>query len=343
MSANPANPANVVPMIVPDDVDFKRYMRESEHRAKVRPAANWRSALERLCDEPHRVTGAKLPWSCTHDNVRFRPGEVTLWAGENGSGKSQLLGFVTLALAAQNERTCIASFEMAPIATLSRMLRQAATTDKPSREFAGRFASWTTGRLWIYDHRGRVLPQQLYAVLRYCADQLQMRHVIIDSLMKCVGGEDDYNGQKDFVHALTVLAADLQMHIHLVHHVRKGDDDREDKPRGKNAIKGSGSIVDQVDQAIIVWRNRPKERAVQQALHRGKDVDVETAKKPDTLLLVEKNRHGEWEGRVPLWYLPESLQYVAAPFGRPIELVGMLDAPEPSVGELIAGDDEVEA
>lgn len=316
---------NAPAIIERDSIDFPRYMRESEHRVKIRPVGAYRGALERLCEEPQRVTGAKLPWSRTHDNVRFRPGETSLWAGENGSGKSMLLGFAGMAFAAQDERVCFASFEMKPLASLARMLRQAATTEKPSREFAGRFCQWLDGRAWFYDHQGRVSPEELYAVIRYCADKLQIRHFIVDNLMKVVRGEDDYNGQKDFVHMLTVLAADLNMHIHLVHHVRKGDDDRTDeKPRGKSAIKGTGAIVDQVDQAFIVWRNRPKERAIQLLEQKGQDVDAETLEKPDCLLLVEKNRHGEWEGRVPLWFLKDSLQYVASSHSKPIALAGGL-------------------
>jgi twinkle protein len=35
--------------------------------------------------------GAKLPWTRTHTYLRFRPGEVTVWGGINGHGKSLLL------------------------------------------------------------------------------------------------------------------------------------------------------------------------------------------------------------------------------------------------------------
>lgn len=308
--------------ITPDDINFDDYMADNEHRAKVLPATSWRTDLEDACDTPHRVTGATLPWPNTHDHVRFRLGETTIWAGENGSGKSQLLGMVQLAIAAQNERSCTASFEMKPLATLQRQMRQAATCSNPTRQFAGQFANWLRGRVWIYDHQGQIDPLRLFAVIRYCADKLKIKHMIIDSMMKCVRGEDDYNGQKNFVDMLTVLARDLKMHIHLIHHVRKSDDDS--RPQGKNAIKGSGAITDQVDQVMIVWRNRPKERAVAQLLQRGVEVDEETANKPDSLLMVEKNRHGEWEGRIPLWFHRDSLQYVAYSHARPINLMGGL-------------------
>lgn len=113
-------------ILSPTTQDFTAYMAENEPRARVHPAGTWADDLMRLAEQPVRVTGAMLPWSSTHDNVRFREGEVTLWAGINGSGKSQVTGNVALGFCAQEERTCIASFEMVPLRTLGRMQRQAA-------------------------------------------------------------------------------------------------------------------------------------------------------------------------------------------------------------------------
>ncbi|WP_258005618.1 DnaB-like helicase C-terminal domain-containing protein [Castellaniella caeni] len=268
------------------------------------------------------ITGAKLPWSRTHDNVRFRPGEVTLWPGINGSGKSQLLGQVVLGFCAQQEPTCIASFEMLPIRTLERMRRQASMCESPARTFTERFMRFLDGRLWIYDQHGQVDPRMVYAVIRYCARILKIKHMVIDSLMKCVRGEDDYNGQKDFVNMLTTLAKEENLHIHLVHHIRKGDN--EDKPPTKWDVKGSGSIADQVDQLMIVWRNKAKERAIAAAAATGKQLDDETRDKPDAMICVEKNRNGEWEGRIPLWYHRESLQYTGDSRCKPLNFLGSL-------------------
>ena len=37
----------------------------------------------------HAQIGADLPWSKTHGNIKLRPGEVSVWAGVNGHGKSR--------------------------------------------------------------------------------------------------------------------------------------------------------------------------------------------------------------------------------------------------------------
>jgi twinkle protein len=157
-------------------------------------------------------------------------------------------------------------------------------------------------------------------VIRYCADKLKVKHFVVDSLMKCVRGEDDYNGQKDFVDTLTSLARDLNIHIHLVHHVRKGES--EDRPPGKMDAKGSGAIADQVDQVITVWRNKKKEREVEQMRRAGGTIDDVTRAKPDSMLICDKNRHGEWEGSVALWFHPHSLQYTGDKRCQPVDMIG---------------------
>lgn len=306
-----------------NDADFAAYYAESEPAAKVHSASTWAEQLAALSDNPNQITGAKLPWSRTHDHVRFRSGEVTLWAGINGSGKSQLLGNVVLGFAAQQERSCIASFEMTPLSTLARMRRQGAMCEAPARQFTDRFMRLLDGRMWLYDQQGQVDPRMLYAVIRYCARNLKIQHMVVDSLMKCIRGEDDRNGEKDFVNMLCTLAKEEGIHIHLVHHVRKGEN--EDKPPTKWDVKGSGSIVDQVDQLMIVWRNKAKERAIAAAAATGKQLDDDARDKPDALLCCEKNRNGEWEGRIPLWYHRESLQYTGDARCKPLNFLGSLE------------------
>lgn len=309
-------------IITPEKFDFARYMLETEPKAKVLNAEAWRGQLVDEVRNGRQIKGAMLPWGKTQDNIRFRGGEVTLWQGINGHGKSQLLGMACLGFARQDERVCIASFEMKPVSTLKRCLRQVAMNDQPTELMVNRMMDWMKTRFWLYDQQGTVTPQMIFAVIRYCADQLKIKHIVIDSLMKCVRGEADYDGQKDFVDHLCTLARDLDVHIHLVHHVRKGEN--EETPPGKFDAKGSGAISDQVDQVLTVWRNKKKEKQIGICRGTGKAIDPEVANAPDALMICDKNRHGEWEGRVALWYHGPSLQYTETSNCEPIDLMGML-------------------
>lgn len=302
-------------MKVFNETNFEQYMAESEPVVKVLPASAWRDEVNDLLENGINLTGATLPWSKTHDIIRFRLGEVTLWQGINGHGKSLMLGQACLWFMKQGEGVCIASFEMKPQATYLRMCRQAAMCEVPSKEFSDRLFDWSEDKFFIYDHLGSVQADRVYAAIKYCAIDLGLKHFVIDNLMKCVKNEDDYSGQKALVDRCCALARELNIHVHLVHHVRKGQS--EDDVPNKFDSRGSGTITDQVDQILTVWRNKAK----QLALVRDPD-DEDIKSKPDALLVCDKNRHGDWEGRITLWYHSPSQQYTPDSRCWPLELLG---------------------
>jgi twinkle protein len=303
-------------ILAPDEIDFSAYLKETEARQRVRPAAEYIRELTDQLGRPIKVKGQPLPWLKTRGYFRFRPGEVTLWAGVNGHGKSLMSGFVSLDLMAMGQKVCIASFEMKPHSTLKRMIRQWCgypsddefSTDPEAtaamRDLYEQFGILADSRLWFYDQQGTVSSNQMIAVARYCAKELGIQHLFIDSLMKCVRGTDDYNAQKNFVDELTAIARDHDMHIHLVHHIRKLEN--EMKRPDKTDVKGAGEITDQVDNVLLVWRNKAEGNA-------KKDAD------PDALLICCKQRHGEWEGGINLWFDRDSQQYTETKGGSTID------------------------
>lgn len=307
--------------VIPDTIDFSAYERETEESAKVRPAGDFLTAMIADIGRPEaKEPCAYLPWVKTHNLFAFRQGETTLWAGVNGHGKSAVTGMVSTSLIAQAERVCIASFEMKPRKTLQRMVKQfLGVDDQPTgsfeldtvREIYDQFRILCDKKLWIYDQQGTVSPERIISVTRYCFKELGIQHMFIDSLMKCVKGEDDYNGQKALLDELTAIARDYQAHVHIVHHLRKSG--KETDQPDKNDVKGSGSIADQVDNILLVWRNKGKE------LDRmaGKLVSSED---PDTVIFCRKQRNGTgWEGPIKLYFDQPSMQYTGEP-GREIDM-----------------------
>ena len=309
-------------MIFADEIYVPAYEQQIDEQQTVKPGGLWIQELMDRIKSPLKPVQAVMPWRKTHSMVQFRPGEVTVWGGANGNGKSLVTGQVGLSLCAQGEKVCIASFEMKPAKTLERMGRQFSGFNPNDPAFAGsdaatqelldvyrQFKEWTDGRLWLYDQQGTVTTRQVCAVVRYCAKERGITNFCVDSLMKCVSGEDDYNGQKQFVDELTSIARDNGIHVHLVHHIRKPTDESH-KPT-KYDYKGSGAITDQVDNVISVWRNKAKEKK------RDEDKQVDE-KEPDALLICDKQRNGEWEGSIGLWFDRASLQYVGGPGDDPL-------------------------
>lgn len=287
--------------MIRDNIDFSMYMASTEAAHKLIPAGAYAEEVADYLEHGLALTGAKLPWRKTRSLIRFRPGEVTLWSGMNGHGKSLALGQAAAGFVCQRERVCIASFEMRPVVTLARMTRQTAGSRQPEREMVlGLHEIWSDW-LWLYDQQGQVTGERILAVMRYAAQELGIKHFVLDSLMKCGMAEDDYTAQKLFIDALCTIARDTGMHIHIVAHSRKARD--ETQAPGKMDVKGSGSITDQVDNVVIWWRNKAKEAAAQ-ACEPTDDT------KPDALMVIDKQRNGEFEGKVGFWFDPESMQYL---------------------------------
>lgn len=304
--------SNVSRLILPQGIDFAKYYRESEPKVKVLPATAF---LTEVLDDlrPEAESGLPtLPWESVGRKFQMRPGEVSLWAGVNGHGKSYITGQVMVSLCAQGQKVGIASFEMRPRKTLGRMLRQAAQAASVTTQFAHKFIDWLGGKMWLYDHQGSVHQDSLYGAIKYMAVDLGIKHVLIDSLMKCVKGEDDYNAQKNFIDTLCALALDLDIHIHVVHHIRKLIS--EFAVPNKFDVKGTGSITDQVDNVMVVWRNKKKESDFNDGL-------VVDSTEPDAMVVCDKQRNGDWEGKIKLWVIRGPWQFVDNNELRPIDLM----------------------
>lgn len=304
--------------LIPDSMDFSKYLQEPQEAARIKPASSWRDAVvDSFYGEGKK--GAYFPWSKTHGNLHIRPGELSIWSGYNYSGKSLLLNQVMLGLMAQGEKVCIASFEMKPEKTLDRMSVQASTTRRPAIDFIDKFMKWTDGKLWIYDQTGVTNPKQVLAVARYCSQELGITHIVIDSLMKCGIKTDDYTAQSRFVAELCAHAMDTGMHVHLVAHLKKSESASNQMDR--YGVKGAGEIIDQADNIYILWRNTKKEEEADQV-----NQDKKVMSLPDAILTCDKNRHGNWDGKIKLWYDPDSMQFTGYENARAIDFIDNFEA-----------------
>lgn len=309
--------------ILRDNFDFDQYFVNEQARvdpAKVKPASAW---LDQVIDRFH---GAAKPtsWeSLGFEKMRglfdFRPGETTLWTGVNGHGKTTFLSNVMLNVMHGGGKVCLASLEMPPSTSMAKMSRQAAAVATPSEMYLRNFHRWTDGRLWIYDHVGKVAPGRMLAVATYVRKELQIEHMVIDSLMKCGIGTDDYTGQKDFVDGLCAIGRDTGLHTHLVAHMRKGE--TEHKPADKFDVKGAGEITDLVDNLVIVWKDQRKHELIEEAMRKPEEdrerLLADLHKRPDAIVRIAKQRHFEFEGKFLFWFHKDSQLYLEGSYEKP--------------------------
>lgn len=272
----------------------------------------------RLAYPDGEIPGVHLPWEKANGSFLFRPGELTILAGRNNTGKSQMAGQLTLEAMRQGERACVASMEFSPERLLLRMAIQAAALRQPSEEFIRAIHRWYESKLWVMNATGTAKASRVIDVFGYAAARYGVRWFVIDNLAKCGFGEDDYNGQKGFVDKLGDFARDTNSHVILIHHLRKGDDDHR-MPTNSD-IKGSGGIGDMADNVLLMWRNRKKEEAIRIADESGGPKDANEfatiTAQPDAFLIVDKARNGDESPTLRLWYSRECYRYVEGSGGK---------------------------
>lgn len=300
---------------IDDTINFDAYFAEQEiDSAKIKPASSWATEV---IDNFYGDTSAKnwtpMGYEKMAGKFDLRPGELTLWTGVNGHGKTTLLSNIMLKVMQRGQKVCIVSPEMKPAKTMSKMTQQAAGVGTPSIRYINGFHQWTDNKLWVYDHLGKLASNRVLAVATYVRKELGIDHLVIDSLMRCGVGPEDYAAQKDFVDALTSIARDTGLHVHLVCHMRKGEN--EFKPPEKFDVKGASEIVDLTDNLVIVWMNMLKVRDLTAAeserdpVKRQQLID-QLSGKADSFVRLAKQRHHPWTGSWAFWFDKASQQYL---------------------------------
>lgn len=307
--------------LISDDFNFEQYLDEQgSDTAKIKPASLWCDAvIDRFYGENSPRHWTSTGFQKMDGKFDLRTGEVTLWAGINGHGKTTFLSNVMLNVMGAGKRVCIASLEMKPAESMQKMTLQACGTPRPSKPYIRAFHTWTDDRLWIYDHVGKIATKRVLAVATYVRKELGMDHLVIDSLMKCGIGPEDYAGQKDFVDSLCTIARDTGLHIHLVVHMRKGEDEKT--APGKFGVKGASEITDLVDNLVIVWKNVRKAPLNDDGTDPAPD-------EPDAFVRIGKQRHHPWEGSVAYWFSRGTQQFIENQWGRPRSMELTLESEE---------------
>lgn len=208
----------------------------------------------------------------------WRDGELTVWSGQSGSGKTTILNQVCLYNASKGIKCCIASLELRPARYLKWAVEQALGKSDPTEEEIIKTFEWLNDWIYVLDIQDNVYGSKLFSLFEYTARKYGSKHFVIDSLMKVrLKGADVDMNQISFVDDYKNFAKKFDLHCHLVAHPRKQESDK-DKP-GKTDVKGRGEITDIADNVIIVWRNLDDEKE-----------DLEDEEELKGLIIVKKNR-----------------------------------------------------
>lgn len=276
------------------------------------------SILEEFYPKNGTIPGFKSPWEKMP--FTFRRSEMSIWTGVNGHGKSMVLNYLMVHAMMQGEKVCVASLEMPVKKTGYRFIRQIAGQYRPTPEMIKECLEWLDNKAYAFNLVGSAKVDHLIETFRFAYKRYGVRQFIIDSLLKCGLAEDDYTGQKALVEKLCDFVNSTEAHVHLVAHSRKHEN--EDYQVGKLDIRGSGAISDLAWNCFTVWRNKKKEAVLQEYKETGfinfqigagkskKNLTFDEVKAlPDGMVICDKARNEEWEGKIRLFFKGEALQY----------------------------------
>lgn len=252
--------------------------------------------------------GYTTPFGKLGDKLKFRPSELTVWTGASGAGKSQVLSHCMIHWIEQRSRVCLSSLEMKPAQTLRRMVKQAGGVDKPTVEFLKTTLAWLDQGLLLYDKVGKAGVEGVLEVFDYARAKYGCDQFVIDSLLRLGVAADDYNGQENVIFRLVDWTIQHNVHVHLVAHARKGE--VGGGPAGTEDIKGAMEIGANAFNIISIWRNRKHEEAIQAA--KDDDERKELEDKPCVVLNIPKQRSGDFEGKIGLWFDQKTYRYKSA-------------------------------
>jgi len=255
--------------------------------------------------EPGEHQGYSSPYRKIKGKLYFRPGDLTLWTGASGAGKSQVICDCIPNWIAEGARICIASFEMPPAQTLRRIVKQAGNVDRPTRQYVERILAFLDTGLLVYEKVGKSGVEPLLEIFDYARAKYGCDMFVIDSLLRLGIASDDYAGQEKAVFAIVDWTVKHAVHTHLVAHARKGS--KGDGPPEIEDVKGASEIGANAANILTFWRNRDHEDRLAKAKTDAERAELD--EKPGVIMNIAKQRHGDFEGKIGLWFDQKTYRY----------------------------------
>ena len=206
-------------------------------------------------------------------------GQVSLWSGRRGEGKSTLVSQIIAEAIEQSQNVFAYSGEL-PDFHFKRWLDMQLAgpnyltkgTDAFGEEYYSvgadvqdKINDWYSDKIYIYDNayipESTVEMETLVATVEKVIKQYDAKLICLDNLMTAMervdGKGDLYTAQSNFVWDLKSIAMKYNVHIMLVAHPRK----TKEGEMTNDDISGSGDISNKVDTVVFYGRNAGAEGA----------------------------------------------------------------------------------
>ena len=193
----------------------------------------------------------------------FKRGDVSVWSGFRGCGKSSLLSMLILNGAQKGYKSAMWTGELVGEQFKQWLYLQAAGKQYNKRfghsdyyytpdNIASRIDPWIDKYMWLFNNKYGDNFNQIAEELRKLKDEEDLDEAFLDNLMVLNYrdlGHDKYESQGELLQKLEDLAKELLIHIHLVAHPNKSSGFiRIDN------ISGSGDISNKADNVFLLHR-----------------------------------------------------------------------------------------
>jgi len=230
---------------------------------EITKPSDYRDELLKFVSNPNQIQGRTTGFRTVDRLINgLREGELTLFSGYAGSGKSTFLNQMVLNLISdtQNpEKVCIASFELSPKSLLFWMgqqtLRQSLSKKESEENLKTKidlFMKVVDENLYFIKQQDEIGIDHLLRLIELSHRRDQVNFFIVDSLMCIENNEkDEHRGQTVIIRKLKTIAKKLDIHIILVAHPRKTD--------GFSVLRiqdicGSSNITNLADNLLIIHK-----------------------------------------------------------------------------------------
>ncbi|KAM7381324.1 hypothetical protein PAMA_012263 [Pampus argenteus] len=225
-----------------------------------------------------------------------RKGELTVFTGATGSGKTTFISEMALDLCMQGVNTLWGSFEINNVRLAKIMLTQFAM--QRLEENLEQYDFWADKfeelPLYFMTFHGQQNIKTVLDTMQHAVYLYDINHVIIDNLQFMMGQEhlsvDKFAVQDHIIGAFRKFATNTSCHVTLIIHPRKEEDDRELQTA---SIFGSAKASQEADNVLILQEKKLVTCAGRRSLQ------------------VTKNRFDGDVGIFPLDFIKTSLTFSA--------------------------------